>query len=102
MVNRPKVLIDDDNSTTRKILYDILHPDYDVVQAENGMEAFDIVVRESGELNAIILDLVMPVMDGYQLLEKLHSVAGLSSIPVIVATAEMGVETEKKALKLGA
>ena len=102
MVNRPKVLIVDDNSTTRKILYDILHPDYDVVQAENGMEAFDIVVRESGELNAIILDLVMPVMDGYQLLEKLHSVAGLSSIPVIVATAEMGVETEKKALKLGA
>lgn len=69
--DRNTVLIVEDQKINRTILRYMIQNDYDVLEAENGAEAFEILEIKSGEIIAILLDIVMPVMDGYEFLEKL-------------------------------
>ncbi len=97
---RRLVLIVDDEHVNRRLLGKIIEKDYDVIYAENGQEALDLIRKREKTLSMILLDLIMPVMDGYELLALLHDDPNLSRIPVIVLTSERTAEV--KSLQLGA
>lgn len=64
------VLVVDDSTTNRSILCDILHSDYTVIQAENGIQALTKLKRQDKKVDAIILDIIMPEMDGYEFMKN--------------------------------
>jgi len=103
MVNKKHtILVVDDNEINIKILEKILEKDYNVLSANNGREALDIIRSENNKIATILLDLVMPIMNGFEFL-KIHQKDRIfSSLPVIVMTQQNDVETEIKALSLGA
>ena len=94
-----RILIVDDEEINRLLLENILSVDYDVTLAENGKEALDIVKSEAGKISLILLDLMMPVMDGYEFFNLLKADAAHANIPVIVLTSEK--EAEVKSLNMG-
>ena len=96
------VLVVDDSTTNRSILCDILHSDYTVIQAENGIQALTKLKRQDKKVDAIILDIIMPEMDGYEFMNKIKQDKTLSQIPVIILTEKSDRDTEKKVLESGA
>ena len=99
---RKRIMVVEDNSLNREMLRVILADSYDIVEAEHGQEAFDILKTGSVRIDLILLDVVMPVMDGFTFLEQLKNDEMLKLIPVIVATQSDGDDNEIKALRCGA
>ncbi|MDD2959639.1 MAG: EAL domain-containing protein [Lachnospiraceae bacterium] len=99
---KKKILIVDDNAVNRKILVKNLGEDYIISEAADGKEALAVLKVSGQPYSLILLDIVMPVMDGYEFLKERQKDAVLSSIPVIVTTQKDGEENEIKALSLGA
>lgn len=97
-----KILIVDDQAINRQILEKLLSTEYHVLTACNGKEALDILRKEQNGISAILLDIVMPILDGYSVLSELNKDQILRNIPVIVATQKFGDESEEKSLSLGA
>lgn len=97
-----KVLIVEDNKTNLAILNEILSSEYRVLQAKNGQEALDVLAKEKGEISLILLDIFMPVMDGYTFLSIVKEEPSYELIPVIVATQSDSEEDEVEALSHGA
>lgn len=102
MFSRRKILIVEDNALNRGLLHQILENDYDVLEAENGREALDILFQYREGISLVLLDIVMPVMDGYTFLSKMKAESSISSIPVIVTTQNDGESDEVAALSHGA
>ena len=102
MKYKQKVLIVDDQPINRMLLSKILESNYEVLQAGNGIEAFEILEKEKDCIQVILLDLIMPKMDGYTFLEKRKDIPTSNNIPVIVTTQAEGKESEIKALEMGA
>ncbi|MDD3218079.1 MAG: EAL domain-containing protein [Lachnospiraceae bacterium] len=96
------VLIVDDQQINRKILGRILSDDYQVIYACDGEEAVDILRQQGEDISAVLLDIVMPKMDGYEVLKIMGEDSSLSKIPVIVSSQMEGDAAELKALALGA
>ena len=96
------VLIVDDSELNREILKEILHSEYRILEAGDGREALDILGREWENMEGIVLDLIMPVMDGYAFLEQYSAHDHWKEIPVLVTTADEGAQVENRCLKLGA
>lgn len=96
------VLIVDDQAINRKILGQLLENEYDTLYAGDGKEALECLEEHSDTISAVLLDIVMPVMDGYQVLEEMQKNPEISRVPVIVASQKDGTEDEIKALALGA
>lgn len=102
MYSKKKILVVEDNELNRMVLVGILESDYEVLEAENGEEALT-VLRQYGEaVSLILLDIIMPVMDGYTFLSQMKADASLASIPVIVTTQNDGESDEVAALAHGA
>lgn len=99
---RKKILLVDDSFINRGILRAILEDEYDLLEAENGQQALEIVEEENGAISAVLLDILMPVMDGYAFLKILKENHKYMNIPVIVMTQNNGDEEEIKALTMGA
>ncbi|MCR5756062.1 MAG: EAL domain-containing protein [Acetatifactor sp.] len=97
---RRSVLVVDDEAFNRQILGDILNQDYEVIYAKNGEEALSQIHTLKERLSLVLLDLIMPVKDGFEVLNDLYSEGLLSQIPVIVLTAEKSAEI--KSLQMGA
>ncbi len=99
-----KILIVDDSAINRLLMKTILETDYEVLEAANGLVAYNIVKQERGRLSAILLDLNMPIMSGYELLDKIKAVPEYSSVPVVVITGSVSKTdgTEEKVLEAGA
>ena len=95
-----KVLIVDDEFIEREMLGNMLRDMYEIEYAENGAVALDTIKKEKFKLSLVILDLHMPELDGYTVLEMMHSDPETRRIPVIVLTAEK--DAEVKSLQLGA
>lgn len=95
------LLVVDDQEIDRDILSNILASDYNVLTAKNGKQALDIVDRKGNIIAAILLDIIMPVMDGYQVLQQLHAEEG-NDIPVLVMSQENSEESELRAFTMGA
>ncbi|MDD3339049.1 MAG: EAL domain-containing protein [Lachnospiraceae bacterium] len=96
------VLIVDDQLINRRILGKLLAEDYELLYAENGKEAMKIMQDHADTISAVLLDIVMPEMDGYAVLEQMGKDPRLSKIPVIVSSQMEGEEAEVHALSLGA
>ncbi|MBO4301591.1 MAG: EAL domain-containing protein [Desulfovibrio sp.] len=97
---RRTVLIVDDEPINREILGTIIGGDYEILHAGDGAEAMRMIGDYGMTLSLILLDLFMPVMDGYEVLQKLSEDETLKRIPVIVLTSEKSAEV--KSLGLGA
>ncbi len=97
---RRRVLVVDDEFINREILGHIVSQNYDVLYAENGAQAFEMIKSNKDILSLILLDLLMPEMDGYELLSLIQSDEELRRIPVIVLTSEKNAEV--KCLQMGA
>ena len=93
---KDKILIVDDTQLNRELLKDILCEEYDILEAENGREALDIVRHEMTNIAAILLDLIMPVMDGFTFLEELQKLNIMDKVPILVISGEKSVQNEKK------
>lgn len=98
---KKRVLIVDDAPANIKVLWEIIKSDYDVAVATNGQDALQIVENENPP-DLILLDIVMPGMDGYEVCRRLKSNHQTQSIPVIFITAKTREEDETKGLELGA
>lgn len=102
MISQKKILVVEDNEINRAMLSEILSSEYQVLEAENGAVALD-VLKEYGEgISLILLDIIMPVMDGYTFLAHVKADQAYSSIPVIVTTQSDGESDEVAALSHGA
>lgn len=97
---RRSVLVVDDEPLNRRLLGYIVGQDYDVLYSKNGVEAMDIIRKNAKTLSLVMLDLIMPEMDGYEVLKEMSQSSDLKRIPVIVLTAEKSAEV--KSLELGA
>jgi diguanylate cyclase (GGDEF)-like protein len=100
-INTPQlVLIVDDQEINRDVLGMILEDKYELIYACDGREAVQKIEEYQSRLSLIMLDLIMPEMDGFAVLSYVHGSESLSCIPVIVLTAEK--EAELRALQMGA
>ena len=88
------VLVVDDEEINREILGGILEESYDVLYATNGEEALNIVEKKGPLLSLVLLDLMMPVMDGFAVMEKMQQDVVMRNIPIIVLTSEESAEIE--------
>ncbi len=100
--SRPALLVVEDNSDLQEYLQLILADSYQLSFAENGRQALDLIRQNpTTNIRLILSDLMMPVMDGYQLLDELKSNDTTSHIPVIMLTARADVNDKLKALRQG-
>ena len=100
---RPKtLLVVEDNALNREILVDILCDQYHVLEADNGQTALDLLAEHKNQIALILLDVQMPVMDGFSFLDHLRADSDLSLIPVIVTTQNDSEADELAALSHGA
>lgn len=94
------ILIVDDEAVNREILGNIIQSEYKVIYAENGKEALEKIHSEGAAISLVLLDLLMPVMDGNEVLKSMNEEGIITDIPVIVLTSEKSSEIES--LRLGA
>ncbi|MBR2276124.1 MAG: EAL domain-containing protein [Lachnospiraceae bacterium] len=94
------VLIADDEYINREILGNLIKDVYNVIYAVNGNEALEIIKENKATLSVVLLDLMMPEMDGFEVMEIMHADEELKHIPIIVLTSEK--DAEVKSLKMGA
>ena len=96
-----KILIVDDERINRVLLRRIFSADYTIMEAENGQQALQIL-KSTMDILAVVLDIQMPLLDGYEVLAIMKKDAILRDIPVIVVTGDRDEETQLKALSAGA
>ncbi|MBE5957943.1 MAG: EAL domain-containing protein [Lachnospiraceae bacterium] len=96
---KKNILIVDDEIINREIIGNFLQSKYEITYASNGNEALELLDNKKNKFSLILLDLFMPVMDGFELLEIMNESGLVKSIPVIVMTADKSAET--KCIKLG-
>ena len=87
MNEKPKILITDDSEINRALLKEILGDGYDYLEAEDGTAAVELM-RQRTDISLLLLDLMMPGMDGMELLRNVRQDFNISHIPVIVLTAK--------------
>lgn len=98
---RKKILIADDSEMNRDLLAAILEDEYDIVQANDGVKAVDYLQKHAEELSLVLLDLVMPQMDGFEVLAYMNKEHWIDYIPVIIISAEDSPAYIKRGYDLG-
>ena len=98
---RQTILVVDDTAVNRMMLADILSDDYDVIEARDGLEAIEILRKKEGAISLLLLDVVMPNMDGFEVLAYLRSNHWSDNVPVIVISAETSPDYIRKGFELG-
>ena len=98
---KQKILIADDSEMNRSILTDMLESEYDIIEAENGVEAIAAIQKYGVELSLILLDIVMPEMDGFGVLDVMNRRHWIEDIPVIMISSESGSFHVERAYELG-
>lgn len=97
-----KILVADDSKMNRMILEGILEDEFEVTEASDGYEALRIMRAEPESFSAVLLDLEMPSMDGYEVMRTMKQSDALSRIPVVVCTASDELRTQEEAVACGA
>lgn len=101
MEKRKSILVIDDSMLIRKILFDVLQDEYTIFEAKNGVEAITFLKTNAGILSAVLLDLVMPIYDGFHVLRFMKEQNHLKNLPVLMITAEESEQYISKAYDLG-
>ena len=102
MLPKKQILVVEDNPLNREMLLEILSGQYSVLEAGNGQEALEILKARANSIDMILLDVMMPVMDGFTFLDQIKADADLALIPVIVMTQSDNEVDEVAALAHGA
>ena len=98
---RQAILIVDDNEINRSMLAAMLQQDYRTVEVENGQQALDVIRQDKASVTAVLLDIIMPKMNGHEFCRRLKADPATRDISVIVLTASGAKDLEEKCLKLG-
>ena len=98
---KQKILIADDSEMNRDILAAILEDEYDIVQVKDGVQAVAYLQKHAEELSLILLDLVMPQMDGFEVLAYMNKEHWIDSIPVVIISTEDSPVYIKRGYDLG-
>ena len=101
-MSKRSILIVDDSELNRALLSDMLENDFDIIEAENGAEAIRILHEKELEISLMLLDIVMPEMDGFEVLAVMNKKDWIKSIPVIMISAETSGASIDRAYDLGA
>lgn len=98
---RNKVLIIDDAWFNREMLTEILEGEYAILTADDGQKGIDLLAEHESEICVVLLDLVMPVMDGYTVARIMEQEGYLRHIPVLVISGETAVDVERRCFDYG-
>lgn len=101
-MEKKKLLVVDDDAVTRELIQDLLQYDCECVSAQNGVEGLSYLEQHPGQVDLIVADLIMPVMDGFEMMKCIQSNALNRNIPILVITASDQQEDIKKAFVYGA
>ena len=101
-MERKKLLIADDSEMNRAILANMLAQDFEIVEATNGLEVIKALRTYQNDFSALLLDIVMPEMDGFQVLAEMNRRGWIDSVPVIMISAETANSCIDQAFDLGA
>ena len=101
MRNKQKILIADDSEMNRAILTEMLDAEYEIIEAEDGTEAVAALQKYGTELSLVLLDIVMPKMDGFGVLMVMDQHRWIDDIPVIMISAENSSFQIERAYDLG-
>lgn len=99
--NRQKILIVDDSEMNRSILIDILEEKFDTIEAVDGVQAVMLLQKLGTEISLVLLDIVMPNMDGFEVLAYMNKYHWIDNIPVIMISAENTSSHMERAYELG-
>lgn len=100
--NKPQILLVDDSAMNRMMLTEILRDSYHVLEAENGRECMEKLQAEAGNIALVLLDINMPVMDGFEVLKAMNANHTIEDIPVIMISSEDSDATIRRSYELGA
>ena len=98
---KQKILIVDDSELNRAILADMLDDEYEIIEAEDGLQGVGLLQQRGSEISLVLLDIVMPQMDGFGVLEVMAQNHWIEDIPVIMISAETGSSHIERAYELG-
>ena len=98
---KQRILIADDSEMNRSILADMLGDEYEILEAENGLEAVSAIQKYRTEIDLVLLDIVMPEMDGFEVLTVMNRNTAIEDIPVIMISAETAPAHIERAYNLG-
>ena len=101
-MEKQKILIVDDSEMNRSLLADILEEQYDVVEAENGVEAISLLSRQRADFSLLLLDIMMPEMDGFEVLAYINKYHWNDTFAIIMISADDSPANIKRAYDLGA
>ena len=101
MDTKKNVLIVDDVELNRAFLRDMLEDEYRVLEASNGLEALEIIEHLNTEISVVLLDVVMPEMDGFEVLEVMNENDWIDNVPVVMISAETSPEYIERGYQLG-
>lgn len=102
VITKQKILIADDSEMNRELLAAILEEEYDIIQANDGVQAVDCLQRHAEEISLLLLDIVMPHMDGFEVLSYMNKEHWIDSIPVVIISSENSPIYIKRGYDLGA
>ena len=102
MKNRYTILIADDSEMNRAILADILGDAYTVIEAQDGAQAINLFREREADIDLLLLDIVMPKLDGFGVLEAMRKYGWIGQIPVIMISAESAANLVERAYEMGA
>lgn len=102
VIIKQKILIADDSEMNRELLAAILEEEYDIIQANDGVQAVDCLQRHAEEISLLLLDIVMPHMDGFEVLSYMNKEHWIDSIPVVIISSENSPIYIKRGYDLGA
>ena len=100
--NKPQILLVDDSAMNRMILTEILGDSYHILEAENGRDCMEKLQAETGNIALVLLDINMPVMDGFEVLKAMNANHTIEDIPVIMISSEDSDATIRRSYELGA
>lgn len=102
VLGKGKILIVDDSEMNRSILSDILSDEYEIMEACDGLQAMDLLNKYADSISLVLLDIVMPRMDGFSVLSKMNENHLIETIPVIIISSENASLYVERAYELGA
>jgi len=100
--SKQKILIADDSEMNRSILTDMLGEEFDIIEAADGVEALEQIEKYEDEISLVLLDIVMPNLDGFGVLAKMNEKKWIQDIPVIIISSENASTFVERGYELGA
>ena len=101
MYSKNTILLVDDEEVVKQRLCDVIRDEYEILDASDGQEALKLLAQNIDKVAVIVLDLIMPVMDGFQFMDAFRRHQEYDNIPVIVATSNEDWHSEQKCLEAG-